>query len=245
MEGRRGGVSLDAPDSLSIIVPVLNEAPLIANFLRHLRAVAPQAELIVVDGGSIDGTAGLAAPLSDRVLSAPRGRARQMNAGAAAARGDILWFLHVDSELPATALTAIQNALKNERLVGGCLRLEIPRRELIYRITDQLGNAGVQIFRLALGDHGIFCRRAAFEAIGGYPDVPILEDAELYRKLRRAGGVKQLKPRIISSPRTYERLGRYRTTATYFLILVLYVLRVPIPSLHKLYRRLHTTPHPR
>ncbi len=130
---------------------------------------------------------------------------------------------------------------KNERLVGGCLRLEIPRRELIYRLTDQIGNAGVQIFRLALGDHGIFCRRAAFEAIGGYPDVPILEDAELYRKLRRVGEVRQLQPRIISSPRTYERLGRYRTTATYFLILVLYILRVPIPSLHKLYRRLHAT----
>ena len=123
--------------------------------------------------------------------------------------------------------------------------MEIPRRELIYRISDQIGNAGVQVFRIALGDHGIFCRRAAFEAIGGYPDVPILEDAELYRKLSRIGGVKQLKPRIISSARTYERLGRYSTTATYFLILALYILRVPISSLHKLYRRFHATPHPR
>ena len=220
---------------------MFNEAPLIAGFLHHLRVIAPQAELIVVDGGSADGTAILAAELADRVIRAPCGRARQMNAGAAAAKGDIFWFLHVDSELPKTAAAALRRALADERLAGGCLRLEIPRPEFIYRVTDQLGNAGVQLFRVALGDHGIFCRRAAFVMIGGYPDVPILEDAELYRKLRRVGGVQQLKPRIISSARTYERLGRYRTTATYFLILLLYMLRIPIPFLNKVYCRLHTT----
>ena len=224
--------------ALSIIVPVLNEATLISSFLRHLRAQTP-AEIIVVDGGSEDGTAELCEPQADRVICATGGRASQMNAGAAIARADVLWFLHADSELPSGAVESISRHLADPRQVGGCFRLRFPRCEWIYRVSDSLGNLGVDIFGFALGDHGIFCRRASFEKVGGFPSVPILEDAELYRRLRRVGKMEQLRDAIVSSPRRYEALGPYRTTAFYALILVLYVAGVRINTLHRLYQRLH------
>ena len=225
--------------SVSIIVPVLNEERLIAGFLRHLRTLGANLEIIVADGGSGDGTMSIAAPLADRALVAPRGRAAQMNAGAAIATGDILWFLHADLRPPSNAIEEIQFTLADERVAGGCFRLRYPRREWVYRIADSLGNLGVDIFGFALGDHGIFCRRSAFERAGGYPLVPILEDAELYRRLRRIGRMNQLPEEIVSDPRTFEKGGRYRTTAVYFLILALYVVGVPITGLNRIYRRFH------
>jgi hypothetical protein len=129
--------------------------------------------------------------------------------------------------------------LSRPKQAGGCFSLRYPRSELIYRVGDSLGNLGVRIFGLALGDHGIFCGRAAFFAAGGYPNVPILEDAELYRRLRGVGEMRQLPDEIVSDPRAFEKCGRYRTTAWYFLILALYVIGVPIRRLNKIYRRFH------
>jgi rSAM/selenodomain-associated transferase 2 len=223
---------------LSIIVPVLNEAPLIGEFLGKVRAiVGSESEIIVVDGGSSDGTGSITERLADRLITAPRGRASQMNAGAAIARADVLWFLHADLEPPLASLAQIQKALADPQVVGGCFRLRFPRRELIYRASDSLGNLGVGVFGFALGDHGIFCRRAAFHRAGGYPDVPILEDAEIYRGLRREGKMQQLREEIVSDPRAYEVHGAYRTTAVYFSILAFYVLGVPIDCLNQIYRR--------
>ena len=233
---------------ISIIVPVLDEAALIGPFLAHLRVRASGAEIIVVDGESRDGTRSIAGPLADMLSNAPRGRASQMNAGAALATGEILWFLHADSILPHDAVRDIMSALNDPGMAGGCFRLRLPSKEMIYRISDSVGNLGVQVFGFALGDHGIFCRRATFEKSGGYPDVPILEDAEIYRRLGRNGRMRQLRAEIISSPRSYQRWGPYRTTAIYFCILVLYVLGVPIRFLNPLYRhlarRLRTFPAP-
>jgi len=223
--------------SVSIVAPVLNEAALIGPFLRHLKTLGSSIEIIVVDGGSTDGTFELARPLADRVLAAARGRAGQMNAGAEIATGEVLWFLHADLGVPANAIEQIHSVLRDDRVAGGCFRLRYPRPEWIYRVSDSLGNVGVDLFGFALGDHGIFCRRSAFVRVGGYPMVPILEDAELYRRLRTTGRMKQLREEIVSDPRTFERGGRYRTTAVYFLILLLYVARVPISGLNKIYRR--------
>jgi rSAM/selenodomain-associated transferase 2 len=223
--------------SLSIVVPALNEAPLIGPFLRHLRTLQPAVEIIVVDGESTDGTVTIAQPLVDHVLTAPRGRATQMNAGAEIATGGVLWFLHADLRVPSNAIQQIQVALEDDRVAGGCFQLRYPRSEWIYRVSDSLGNVGVDLFGFALGDHGIFCRRSAFVRVGGYPIVPILEDAELYRRLRSVGHMKQLREEIVSDPRTFERGGRYRTTAVYFLILALYVAGVSIARLNKIYRR--------
>jgi rSAM/selenodomain-associated transferase 2 len=222
---------------VSIIVPVLNEADRIEAFLCSLRNLDANLEIIVVDGGSSDGTWSLAEPLADRVISARRGRGSQMNAGAAVAHGGVLWFMHADLEAPSNAIGQIQKALTNPRMVGGCFRLCFPRRELIYRVSDSLGNFGVNVFGFSLGDHGIFCRRTVFRQVGGYPEVPILEDAEIYRRLRGAGRMAQLREEVISDPRAFEAHGRYRTTAVYFSILALYVLGVPIRILNRIYRR--------
>src|SRR2546423_6128352 len=155
--------------SISIVVPVLDEAGLISQLLARLRLIAPEAEIIVVDGGSEDGTWSLAAQSADVVLRALRGRASQMNAGAAVAHGEVLWFLHADLHAPLSAIKQINHALADSRVTGGCFRLRFPRRALIYRVSDSLGNIGVHVFGFALGDHGIFCRRTEFERVGRYP----------------------------------------------------------------------------
>ncbi|MDP9098639.1 MAG: TIGR04283 family arsenosugar biosynthesis glycosyltransferase [Verrucomicrobiota bacterium] len=226
-----------SPPFVSIIVPVLNEADLIEASLRHLRSLGPDLEIIVVDGGSSDGTWSVAEPLADRVITAQRGRASQMNAGAAVARGGVLWFMHVDLKAPSHSIAKIQKALTDPQMVGGCFGLRFPRPELIYRVSDSLGNLGVNVFGFSLGDHGIFCRRSVFRQVGGYREFPILEDAEIYRSLRAEGRMVQLRQEVVSDPRTFEAQGRYRTTAVYFLILALYVLGLPIRILNRIYRR--------
>jgi len=223
---------------VSIIVPVLNESGLIRSFLERLRSLAPGAEIIVVDGGSNDGTAELSSGLADRVLNSSPGRARQMNAGAQVAHADVFWFLHADSLIPPNALEEIATILRETSNVGGCFRLKFRGREWIYRVSDSLGNLGVQIFRFALGDHGIFCRREAFIKVGGFPDLPLMEDAEFYRGLRHYGRMHQSDLAIIGNQRRYEQLGPYRTTFYYALILGLYVLGVRTSGLVAVYRRL-------
>ena len=212
---------------------------MIDDFLRRLRALAGPLEIIIVDGGSSDGTAAIAQTRTDHVIAAPKGRAWQMNAGAAIAQGELLWFLHADLKVPADSIERIAETLADPKIVGGCFALRYPRREWIYRVADSLGNLGVNVFGFALGDHGIFCRRAAFHRVGGYPLVPILEDAELCRRLHRVGRMKQLPEEIVSDPRTFEDRGRYRTTAVYLLILALRVIGVPITLLDRIYRRFH------
>src|SRR4051812_47003944 len=131
--------------SVSIIVPVLNEAVLVGGFLRAVRNLDRGLEIVVIDGGSSDQTVSIARSLADQILMAPRGRALQMNAGAAAASGEILWFLHVDSKPPASAVQHIRIALSDSSVAGGCFRLRYPRREWIYRVSDWLGNLGVSV----------------------------------------------------------------------------------------------------
>jgi rSAM/selenodomain-associated transferase 2 len=237
-------MKLVPPPFLSIIVPVLNEEALIGEFLQKLRRLGENLEIIVVDGGSHDGTVAIAEPLADRVVTARRGRASQMNAGARVARGEVIWFLHADLEPPSQAPYLIEAVLADPRVAGGCFRLRFPCREWIYRVSDSLGNLGVNIFGFALGDHGIFCRQSAFHEAGGYPDVPILEDAEIYRRLRQRGRMVQFKQEIIGNPRAYETYGPFRTTALYFSVLALYVLGIPISRLNRIYRHFLRQPLP-
>ena len=216
---------------------MLNEAASIERFLRCLRERAGDAEVIIVDGGSGDATVYLARNHCDHCLHAPRGRAVQMNAGARAASGDALWFVHCDCEVPAGCLEQISNALRDPQVVGGFFRIRIPNGRVVYRLTDSFAHYVGLLLRMRFGDHGFFCRRTAFEKIGGFPEVPLMEDAEFFCKLRRLGRIAIIPSRLITSPRRYEKIGAWRLTLTYGLIALLYLLRVPISVLAAIYRK--------
>jgi rSAM/selenodomain-associated transferase 2 len=163
---------------ISIIVPVLNEAPTIERFLKRLGERTERAELIVVDGGSSDGTFELAQRHCDHCLRASPGRAVQMNAGARIASADTLWFLHADCEVPADCLEQISDVLRYPQVVGGFFRICIPNQRLVYRLTDSFAHYAGLLLRMRFGDHGFFCRRSGFDEIGGFPEIPLMEDAE-------------------------------------------------------------------
>jgi rSAM/selenodomain-associated transferase 2 len=221
---------------ISIIVPVFNEAPLIRRFLTHLRERAPGAEIIVADGGSTDGTADFAADVCDRLVASEQGRARQMNAAAHVARGDILWFVHADAELPLQCLDEIARIMEDSNVVGGYFRIRLPSPS-VYRLTDSFAHYAGILLRMRCGDHGIFCRRTAFVAVGGFPDVPLMEDVELFRRLHRCGRVVHSAKRIAVSPRRYEAIGRARLTFAYGFIATLYVFGVSPSMLAPIYKR--------
>ncbi len=221
---------------VSIIVPVYNEAPLIRPFLQHLRERAPEAEIIVADGGSCDDTAKRAAGFCDQLVQSDRSRALQMNAGARVAHGDVLWFLHVDAEVPQECLAEIAHILDDQSVVGGFFRIRLPA-DPVYRLTDSFAHYAGTLLRMRCGDHGIFCRRTAFVEVGGFPTVPLMEDVEFFRRLRRCGRVTHSDKRIVVSPRRYEAIGRARLTFAYGFIAALYVCGVPLPRLARIYQR--------
>ena len=227
---------------ISIIVPVFNEAPLIRRFLAQLREQAPGAEIIVADGGSTDGTADLAPGFCDRLVESQRDRARQMNAGAHAAGGDILWFVHADAELPSQCLDEIARIMEDSNVVGGYFRIRLPGA-LVYRLTDSFAHYAGMLLRMRCGDHGIFCRQTAFVDVGGFPTVPLMEDVEFFRRLHRCGRVIHSEKRIVVSPRRYEAVGPARLTFAYGFIATLYVFGVPPSMLAPIYERTCCAPH--
>jgi rSAM/selenodomain-associated transferase 2 len=197
---------------LSVIVPVLNEAPGIEGCLAPLRLWrARGAEVIVVDGGSSDATRSLAAPLADRVLRAPLGRARQMNAGAAASAGDVLVFVHADTILPAGGMEAIERALVGSGCAWGRFDVAIASADPLLALVALLMNARSRLTGVATGDQAIFARRAAFEAVGGYPAIPLMEDVALSKALKRLSPPACLAERVLASGRRWEREGTLRT----------------------------------
>src|SRR5438132_4315595 len=207
----RGDSEKSVRTQFSMIVPVLNEALLIRPFLQHLRERAPGAEIIVADGGSSDGTVDLVTSFCDQLVRSEPNRAIQMNAGARAARGDILWFVHVDAELPLRCLDEIGRIMNDPNVVGGFFRIRLPQG-LVYRLTDSFAHYAGILLRMRCGDHGIFCRRTVFLDIGGFPKAPLMEDVGFVRQLHRHGRVTCSEKRILVSPRRYEAIGRTRMT---------------------------------
>jgi len=199
---------------LSIVVPVLDEAEGIA---AHLSALAPLrangAEVIVVDGGSTDATCELAEPLADRVVVAPRGRATQMNAGAALASGDVLVFLHADTRLPAQADRLIAAALTAARRWGR-FDVAIEGRHPLLPLVAGLMNLRSRATGIATGDQAIFVTREAFREVRGYPDIPLMEDIALSCALKRRSRPACIAQRVTTSGRRWERRGVVRTIAT-------------------------------
>jgi rSAM/selenodomain-associated transferase 2 len=191
-------------------MPVLDEAAGIEATLRALAPLRAQGvELVVADGGSRDGSAALAAPLACRVVTAPRGRARQMNAGAAAARGEQLLFLHADTRLPPDAVRHVAQALQHSP--WGRFDVVIEGRPWMLRVVAAFMNARSRLSGIATGDQAIFMRRSAFEQLGGFPDQPLMEDVEISRRLLALGRPVCLRQRVRTSGRRWETRGVWRT----------------------------------
>jgi rSAM/selenodomain-associated transferase 2/rSAM/selenodomain-associated transferase 1 len=198
---------------VSIIVPALDEARAIVATLVALHPLrAAGHEVIVVDGGSLDATVALATPRADRVFVAARGRARQMNAGAAVAAGDILLFLHADSRLPADGIEKLVQELARSGRRWGRFDVAIAGRARALRWVEALMNLRSRATGIATGDQALFVERALFREVGGYPDQPLMEDIELSRRLKRAAGSPLcLRQRVVTSARRWERHGPWQT----------------------------------
>ena len=221
--------------ALSIVIPALNEAERIVPALQALAGLRLHGvDVTVVDGGSSDGTAQCAADGADRVIAAPRGRARQMNAGAAAATGDVLLFLHADTTLPAGALPAISAALARGAHWGR-FDARIEGRSALFPLIATLMNARSRRSGIATGDQAIFVRRTLFDQVGGFPDQALMEDIELSHRLRRHGPPACLRERVVTSGRRWERHGVWRTIWLMWRLRLRYWLGTPADELAKVY----------
>lgn len=221
----------------SIIVPTLNEEASLPSLLATLQRdfiAAGQAELIVADGGSADATAALANQVG-RVVEAPRGRARQMNAGAAAAHGDILIFLHADTRLPPHALTVIDVALAQPGVVGGAFRLGFDTDHPIYRLVAASVNLRCAVRHIYTGDQAYVVRRDAFARIGGFPDIALMEDLEIVKRLRRIGRFVLFPATVTTSTRRHRQAGLGRTLLVMGVIRTLYAWGTPPDRLRQIY----------
>lgn len=204
-------MTTDAP-SLSIIIPALNEADVIVRTQSAIaRLRARGAEIIVVDGGSTDETVARARLRADLMLEAPRGRATQMNAGAARARGTILLFLHADSVPPPDADVIIVDGLNRTRRGWGRFDARIAGAHPLLRLVERMMNLRSRWTGIATGDQGIFVTRSLFQAVGGYPEIPLMEDVALSKRLKRFGTPLCLKHRVTISARRWESNGVLRT----------------------------------
>jgi rSAM/selenodomain-associated transferase 2 len=220
---------------LSIIVPTLNEAGGIAAALGRLLPFRRESEVIVVDGGSDDGTAEVARPLADRVLTSARGRAKQMNAGAAAATGDVLLFLHADTALPDDALRLIALGLASTGRAWGRFDVTIAGTDPMLAAVSTAMNLRSRWSGIATGDQAIFVRREAFEAIGGFAEIPLMEDVEISQRLRTLSRPLCVRSRAITSGRRWERDGVTRTIVLMWRIRFAYAMGVSPERLARRY----------
>lgn len=214
---------------------MLNEAATITSTLDALRRGAPDAEIVVVDGGSIDASVTIAQPLCDTVISASRGRARQMNAGARASHGDALVFVHADTIVPATFAADIASTLSNPAIVGGRFDVKLDSSAVVYRIIGAMISLRSRISRTGTGDQAIFVRRDVFDRLGGFPELELCEDLEFSRRLKRAGRVACLRTHVTTSARRWNRDGVARTVLRMWLIRAMYLIGVPPARLKRIY----------
>jgi rSAM/selenodomain-associated transferase 2 len=192
--------------------------------------------VLVADGGSRDGTARVVAEQPGvRLVPSARGRARQMNAGARAAAGDVLLFLHADTRLPDGAAGAIAAALADPGVVGGRFDVRFDSRRRLLALVAWLMNARSRATSVCTGDQAIFARRADFEAVGGYPDIPLMEDIELSRRLKARGRLAALRARVTTSARKWEREGPLRTIGLMWALRLLHFCGVAPERLHRWY----------
>ncbi len=227
---------MTAAPALSIVMPVLNEAASIVAGLQALQSWrASGVEIIVVDGGSGDASAELAAPLADQILAAPRGRARQMNAGGTAARGRVLLFLHADTRLPDASPSLVAAALA-AGAVWGRFDVAIAGRSPWLKLVAGMMNWRSRLTGIATGDQAIFVSREVFQMLGGFADIPLMEDIELSRRLKEHSPPACLSERATTSGRRWETNGVWRTIALMWRLRFDYWRGIPAERLALRYR---------
>lgn len=234
--------------TLSVVVPMLNEAAALPELLAHLQALqADGCEVLLVDGGSHDGSAAMARAAGFTVVDAARGRARQMNAGARQAGGEVILFLHADTRLPDQAAQQVAQALgvppgaraappRSGAPMWGRFDVRISGRSPWLSVVARMMNLRSRLSGIATGDQAIFVRRSAFEACGGFPDQPLMEDIELSRRLKRLSRPACLRARVTTSGRRWESRGVWRTIVLMWRLRLAYWLGASAESIARAYR---------
>lgn len=215
---------------LAVVIPTLNEVAQIGDAIgsaqRASHSEGLEVEIIVVDGGSEDGTPRRAVEAGARVVPSTAGRARQLAAGVGASRGDVLLFLHADTALPAGFATAIERALRDPGVVGGAFRLRFDRRGSGLRLIEWGARLRVALFRMPYGDQALFVRRRILDEIGGVPQAPIMEDLDLVKAMKRRGRLALLPLDAVTSARRYVERGTLRTALRHWIAMLAWALRV-------------------
>lgn len=212
---------------LSFVMPVLNEADGLVAQLDALQGLRQQGhELVLVDGGSVDGSIELAEPLVDRLLRSPRGRARQMNAGAGLASGDVLVFLHSDTRLPPDAASLIARALQVSSAGWGWFDVRLANPAWPYALIGWCMSRRARLTRVCTGDQTLFVRRELFEALGGFPMLPLMEDVAMSKRLRRQSRACVIRQAATTSSRRWEQGGIVATVLLMWRLRLLYFLGV-------------------
>lgn len=216
--------------TISVIIPILNEEKTLPHRLSHTSTLGFD-DVIVADGGSTDRSIEMAHAFCARVpnacfIAAPRGRARQMNEGAKASRDDVLLFLHADTQLPPNARALIEQALADQRMIGGRFDVQFDRRTAWGTVISGLMNWRSRWTGIATGDQAVFVRRRVFDQLGGFADIPLMEDIEFSRRMKRTGQTAALKEKVTTSFRRWERQGPLRTVLLMWTLRFLYWIGV-------------------
>ncbi len=225
-----------APRSVSVIVPAVNEAEALPETLRRLKAIPEICEIILADGGSTDGTQEIAAAVGAQVIQTSRGRGRQMRAGAAAARGDVVLLCHADTWLPLEAGRAALACLERPGIVAGGFWKEFLNPTWIMRNQRTKAWLRLRLGGRVMGDQAMFIRREVLEQVGGVPDVPLMEEFELCRALRKVGRLALADATVITSGRRFHQNGALKTYALMWSIMLRYHLGATPEELVKKYR---------
>jgi rSAM/selenodomain-associated transferase 2 len=221
---------------ISIVMPIFNEAAILKTSLESMQPLRHKnCELLVVDGGSHDASAEIAAPLVDRLITSRTGRAVQMNAGARVAQGDILWFLHSDCSPPCNADHLVRSALTDVNHVWGRFDVSLSGHHPLLRCVETLMNGRSRLTGIATGDQGIFVRRHVFEQLGGYPNIALMEDIALSRALKRVSRPVCLRQRLHSSSRRWEKRGVVKTILLMWRLRLAYFLGADPARLARIY----------
>ena len=219
---------------IAVIIPTLNEEEALPDALASAARLGFD-EILVVDGGSTDRTMAVAASQGVRCLTSAPGRARQMNAGAAHSQADVLLFLHADTRLPDGGRRAIERALSEPDCAGGRFDLRFERDSGLAWLIGRMISLRSRWSGIATGDQALFVRRGVFESLGGFADLPLMEDVDFTRRLKRSGRVAPLRARVVTSYRRWEHCGAFRTIFLMWMLRFLYWVGVSPNKLKDLY----------